>query len=115
MELLNVVFLPCCSSKPTINTSTGIFKTPIAGTYLFTFTGLKTNSLNDSLVQLQKNGVTIAASFAPGLPNVIVHPPIHVLVKLAVNDTVNLFLAYGTLYDDTSYFTRFTGFLVLRN
>lgn len=107
MELLN--------TGGAINTTTGIFTAPVAGIYLFSFAGLKQNIAGDSIVSLQKNGVSITSSYAQNLRNFVPHFGTKALLKLAAKDTINLYLASGSLYDDVNGYTHFTGFLVDQN
>lgn len=94
-----------------IQPASGVFTVPVDGTYLFTFTGVKTNTVTDSFIQLRKNGVTVASAFAPGLPNVVGFSSIHTMLDLVAGDLIYLYLVYGTLYDDANSHTHFTGSL----
>lgn len=98
-----------------MNTATGVFTAPVAGTYLFSFAGMKQNVAGDSLVSLQKNGVTISSSYAQNVRNFVPFFGTKALLKLLVNDTINLLLSWGSLYDDVNSYTHFTGFLVDQN
>ena len=103
------------NSGGAMNISTGIFTAPVAGIYLFSFAGMKQNVVGESIVSLQKNGVALTSSYATNLRNFVPFFGCKALLKLAVNDTINLFLATGTLYDDVNSYVHFTGFLVDQN
>jgi len=95
-----------------MNLGSGVFKTPKAGTYSFSFSGVRygSSSLPQGYVQLRLNGNTIgtdslgtAGSYASS---------IGVILKLKVGDEITVLLVGGSMYDDSAHYTHFTGILL---
>ena len=96
-----------------MNISSGIFTAPVAGTYYFAYSGMRYYTAAQSNVALQKNGVTIASSYAPGIGSTTGLSGIQAVFELVPNDTINLMLIYGQISDIVDTFSSaFTGFLV---
>lgn len=99
-----------------MNSSSGIFTAPVAGTYYFAYSGMRFWTAGQSNVALQKNGVTIASSYAPGVGSTTCLSGIQAMLELVSNDTINLMLVYGQISDIADTFgSAFTGFLVRQN
>ena len=90
-----------------MNLATGVFTVPTNGTYFFSFTARA--NVNDSRVRLEVNGVDNA--FSRGNME-LYNMPLSATLKLKKGDRVDIFLQTGSLYDDGSRQTQFSGILL---
>jgi len=103
-----------------MNASTGIFTAPVAGIYYFSFAAFAKANWK-TVVILNKNGRSAGASYSSSdTTNLVTDitlalPVCQVLLKLEANDTVNMVLSVGRLYDDANHYMHFLGFLVEQN
>ncbi len=93
-----------------MNTVTGKFVAPKAGTYSFAFSCMKEATTTVGLVSLRLNG-DIVGFDSLGTSAAFNSGSIHAILKLKVGDEIYLFTT-GTLYDDPVGNTQFTGILI---
>ena len=91
------------------NTTTGVFTTPVPGYYSFNFLAMSNNTQLNNRVRLQRNGSTIATTWAQSMLDSMT---ISANLLLGKGDQISLFLSDGALYDTGSRFSYFTGSLL---
>ena len=93
-----------------MNAATGVFTAPVNGRYHFSFKGTSGSSGVQNWVYLRVNGATIAISYAP---SIYYNLPIVATLQLTKGDTVDVYLAFGLIYDHSiDHHTQFSGFLL---
>lgn len=95
-----------------MNLATGVFTAPKGGTYHFDFSYVKTSSESDGYgaVRLDLNGNQVASSFDRLIG--LSAQSLHSTLSLKAGDRVSLSIYAGSLYDDSTPSTDFTGWLV---
>ena len=86
-----------------MNIESGLFTAPSAGVYMFTAICLGSNGAG---LALKLNGIDVSYSFA--VENTATHG-IQEVLQLNAGDKVSLYLIVGSIYDDKSSHTHFTG------
>jgi hypothetical protein len=97
----------------TVNASSGTVTCTVAGRYLVTFSGFGQFDTSTSLqVWLRKNGANIGRSFTSSKIASTYGPTLSLMVilDLAVNDYLDLYLDVGSLHDNDSVY--FTGYMI---
>ena len=93
----------------------GIFKTPKAGVYYFTYSGVKDSNAGDTLLFLRVNGVGTAMAHATGIHGSVTMS-LHATAQLKVGDEISLALTAGNVMDGDGYqVSNFVGFLLEEN
>jgi len=97
-----------------MNPATGVFTGPVSGIYHFESFGMRDPITPVWLhIQLQVNGVGISSSLAQDNSDQFRSlSGISASLRLKTGDQVRLFKTSGTLYDDGSHYTQFTGWQV---
>lgn len=98
-----------------MDTLTGIFTAPVAGTYHFEFHGVKEISPDQLELFLQLNGNNVGAAVATNSANFdnLFTLSLSASLQLQIGDRVNMYKGQdGTLKDDTRHMTHFTGILI---
>jgi hypothetical protein len=90
-----------------MNLTTGVFTAPTSGRYQFTFNA---NSYSDyNYCHLRVNGNKMGISYTVSKSN---NMPMSIVLSLQNGDQVDMVLQQGTLFDNSNYFTHFSGILL---
>jgi len=92
-----------------MNLTSGVFTSPVNGRYYFSFIARSGITAASNWVYLRINGVRIGIALAPSDKYNL---PMVATLNLKKGDTVDVYLATGSTYDDGYYYTQFSGFLV---
>jgi len=97
-----------------MNTAAGVFTAPVDGIYHFEFSATRDGEDSDPVyVFLLVNGERIGISFGSNIPGYYVGASsINAHLRLKTWDQVSLLQQAGTIYDDNSHYTHFSGWLV---
>jgi len=96
-----------------MNLASGIFTVPVTGLYHFEFSGNKESSTIGLHIDLQVKGENVGRSATHySTSGSYGSVSLTAFLRLKANDRVNLYNAYGTLFDDVKHHTHFIGWLV---
>ena len=92
-----------------MNAATGVFTAPVNGRYHFSFTA-RSYSSGVTYVYLRVNDAFVAISWVPSNNDNL---PLVATLQLTKGDTVDVYLAFGLIYDHSiDHHTQFSGFLL---
>jgi hypothetical protein len=90
--------------------ATGVFTAPVNGRYFFSFSAHSWTTTNEgNRIRLRVNGVIVGRSFSPEKQYNL---PISATLDLKRGDRVDVFLYGGSLWDNNSFYTQFSGILL---
>jgi len=95
-----------------MNVATGIFTVPVDGIYHFDFTATKDADASEVYVSLVVNNETVGTSYAPRDTPGVSLSAINASLRLKTGDQVRLLKGSGTINDNSSHYTHFSGWLV---
>ena len=91
-----------------MNLATGVFIAPVNGRYYFSFTA-RSGTAAKNWISLRVNGVQTGISHAPQWNHNI---PIVTTLDLVNEDTVDIMLVEGSIFDSNNHNTHFSGVLL---
>lgn len=95
-----------------MNLESGIFIAPKNGSYYFSLSGIKDNSLHDVSINLRLNGKNIGRAACGSMYSYWCTFSLQSTLKLNKGDMIDLYLITGTFFDDSDHWTHFVGFFV---
>lgn len=99
-----------------MNSTSGVFTTPVPGTYFFAFSAVKEVCLDYLVVSIQVNGIDHGRGYTEHYgPSIKTKSTVSLTssLYLKAGDQVNMRVEYGCLLDEENYHhAHFTGWLV---